>query len=275
MKFSITWLNLVHGLDFLLFGISFVANLIIFVLVPNADLHDFAFLYLAGNSIFSFIIYSQFTGAININSIKFIYYVCLFFLFTLALGPLPNTAIYFFYPYFYLIADHLVSQKFSLNIVRFYRFLSISTVVLFFENNLSFTNDVLVRTIFFALISLACINNSSNIKPLSINSRWKFVLFCYLSYTVPLFVIVHISRNPAELKVWYVLTQLGIAILLKYYDFSSRGAGINQFTFLLCAIFSFAIPFIGMAISFSLQLFFVYFFGLIIILYAGKYVEKI
>lgn len=263
-----------HSVDFFVFLGSFLSNIIILWLVPAFQVKDFASFYLIGNAIFSLLVYYQFTNVVNEKHVGWSLYI-LSALFFLLLGIEQTSIIlYFFYPYFYLIADYLASQKFSRRTVKLYRLATLFTVSPFFLLENKFDFSLTIRIIFFIISAFVFQNVSDKITPLAIRARWKFVFLCYLSYTLPLYLITAFSENPFELKVWYVSTQIGIAIVLKYYEFSGRGNGMNGIALAACAIFSIVLPIVVLLFSFNLTLAVVYWMGVVFLLYAARYVKN-
>ncbi len=274
MRFNTGHPLLQHALDFLIYLLSFCSNIIIIVLAPDDALKDFAKIYLIGNIVFSLLVYYQFTNSVNIKNIKLIFIIsilCLFISFGLNLSKIT---IYFFYPYFYLISDYLVSQKFQKKFIRYFRVLSLITLIPFIFSRLGFDLSLTLRTVFFILAGSIFLYSNSRISKLLVTSRWTFVLFCYLSYSLPLYLIIFFARDANELKFWYISTQAGIAIILKYYDFSSRGDGKNYYIIYIFTFFSFIIPLLVLPFYFNLVLAFIYWLGFLCALYAGKFVRN-
>lgn len=263
-----------HSLDFLIYLLSFLSNIIIIWMVPSAEVKEFASTYILGNALFSLLIYYQFTNIVNERKIWLFFYIFLAFFVALICVAYDTIFLYFFYPYFYLLADHLASQKLSNQRVRLYRVVTLFTIIPFAIPETNFELNLFIRVAFFTIAAFYFHFVNVKISPLVITSRWLFVFFCYLSYTLPLYIISHIADNPSQLKIWYISTQVGIALLLKYYEFSARGAGKSLYTFASCIGFSLLLPLVVLNVSYSISIAAVYWTGCGIVIYASKFVKN-
>jgi hypothetical protein len=268
--------NLVKlSLDFMIFLAGFSSNLIIIWASPSAEIKEFTSVYVISNAVFSFLIYFQFTKSVNISAIWGAFLICtsllLFSYFILNM----KSSLYFFYPYFYLISDYIASQKLQSRAIRIYRLVSLSTLFPFVFEGIDFEGAIGFRLAYFLVSGFGILLYKKQIAPLSVSSRWIFVFLCYLSYTLPLYLVTILAKAPADLKIWYSVTQIGIAFILKYYDFISRG-GIqkNEYLFKVCAYCSILIPLPVLYINFHFVFVINYWIGLAIIIYAGKYIKN-
>ncbi len=249
-----------------------MANVLIVSLLPSSVAKEFTQFYVISNAVFSFFVYYQFATEVKINYIKY--------------GLTINTVVYaasivfykevnyIFYPYFVLIAEYLASQTKSDNWVLGFRIISTITVLPLIDENINFDNFLELRILSYMCVSFYLISSNKEIRKLAIKAKWTFVFWCYLSYTLPLYLVARFSESTNELKIWYVAIQLGIAFQIKIYEFSSRGAGKDAKLIVLGYVVLTLTPFAAAVLNFSVYNLMIYFMAVIFALKAGDYVKN-
>jgi hypothetical protein len=72
------------------------------------------------------------------------------------------------------------------------------------------------------VILIFYIVKTKEVTTLRVRATWKYIFFNYTFYYAPLLLIANMSLTPPALKVWYIFSQGGLVIYLKYLDFAIR-----------------------------------------------------
>ena len=275
-NFKIDYENFMHSIAYTfqlgLYVVSFASNIIIIFLAPSEEVQSYINLYVISSAFFSLFVYIQFTGNPDPLKIKISFLVfSIIYIYMLLKGDL-GVAAYIFLPYFYLISDHIASQKSGVLAAKLFRSLSLLTLIPFFIKDMDFLYAVELRIAYFMIAFIYLVSSKGKISGLQIKAPWRFVVFCYICYTLPLYLITILAKDSISLKIWYSITQIGIAMILKVYEFNSRlGSEYNKSLFKFLVVLAMAIPLVTMTFSFEIVLLQVYLFGLLIVVLIRRY----
>lgn len=212
--------------SFIVFFLSFLANLLIIKMMPDKSIRIYinAYTIVGGcGALFFFLLYSRRDAVLWVKKIGYF----LLLVFVLACFVVDKFWVSVaFYPLFLIYNDYLVTQSDLTKYGVFYRlFLILSAIpFLFFQE--SFELLFQLRIVLLAIVLAFYAVHSRDIAPLHVRSTWKYVFFNYTFYYAPLLLIANITMTPDELRVWYVFSQGGLVVYLKYLDFALRKGSV-------------------------------------------------
>lgn len=261
-------------INFILFFLSFLANIVIIKTMPDGSLRSYINIYTSvggcGALVF-FLMYSREAATLHIRKTGF----GLLAFYGAAHIPLDGFwASASAYPLLLIYSDYIVTQSSLARGKLLYRiFLILSALpFLFFQDQFNILFQA--RVLLLAGISLFYTIFVNHVAPLRVHSTWKYVFFNYTFYYVPLLLIANIPLNPVALKGWYIFSQGGLVVYLKYLDFALRK---NHTTprhlsnlILLASISAPILPTVFFPSTIGLIVYFIGLFGLV---YSKRYTE--
>lgn len=261
-------------INFILFFLSFLANLVIIKMMPDENLRAYINIYtIVGGcgALAFFLIYSHETLALHVRKIGFGIMV----IYVLANIPLDGfLASSIVYPLMLIYNDYIVTQG-GLNKGRnVYRiFLVLSTLPFVLLQN-QFEILFQARVLILICILLYYTLNSGLVTPLQVHSTWKYIFFNYTFYYAPLLLIANLPLTSSGLKAWYIFSQGGLVAYLKYLDFALRknhtvSRHLNSFI-LLAAV---GAPIMPIYLFPSATGLIAYFSGLLGLVYSKRYLK--
>jgi len=209
-------------INFIVFFLSFLANLVIIKMMPDENLRAYINIYtIVGGcgALAFFLIYSQEALASHVRKIG----VGLMAVYALAHIPLngfwASAAVY---PLLLIYNDYIVTQGSLIKGKYLYRLFLIFSVLpfLFLQNQFELLFQA--RVVLLVCILFYYTLQSRDAATLQVHSTWKYIFFNYTFYYAPLLLIANISLPPSALKVWYIFSQGGLVVYLKYLDFAIR-----------------------------------------------------
>lgn len=178
------------------------------------------------------------------------------------------------YPVFLVYNDYIVTQSNITSARNFYRIFLVISVApfLLYEDHFEFLFELRVILLTFIVIYYAI--NTENLTALKIDSTGKYVFVNYISYYIPLLIIANVQMEANELKLWYVFSQAGLVLYLRYLDFSSRNgyfvSSLLEKFVLTSAIFAPILPSIIFPSAVGLIAFYL---GLLGLIYSKRYIK--
>lgn len=209
-------------IDFFIFFLGFLANLAVIVSMPDENIRNYINIYnIVGgcSALVFFLLFSNKKFRLHIKSLGYLLIAAIALSYLWVDGFWGAVVIY---PVVLVFNDYLATQggldKWR-NIYRVFLILSVLPFFIFREQfELIFQIRVLLLYVVL-LIYTCCIQDVSILK---VNSTWKYVLFNYSFYYLPLLIIANLQLSPVALKTWYVFAQGGLVAYLKYLDFALR-----------------------------------------------------
>ena len=261
-------------INFIVFFLSFLANLVIIKMMPDENLRHYINIYtIVGGcgALAFFLMYSREAATPHIRKIGF----GLLVIYAIAHIPLngfwASAAIY---PLFLIYNDYIVTQS-SITRGRYlYRlFLILSALpFLIFHDQIEILFQA--RVILLAAILFFYTVHTSHVTSLQVHSTWKYIFFNYTFYYAPLLLLANIALEPAGLKAWYIFAQGGLVVYLKYLDFALRknhrvSRHLESFILIAAA----GAPILPAFLFPSTAAFIVYFTALLGLVYSKRYIR--
>jgi hypothetical protein len=209
-------------IKFILFLLSFLANLIIIKIIPDEKLLGYINLYtiVGGCSALTFfLIYSSKPSANTVRKIGF--GLILIYVFSVNFwSSFWVSAV--LYPAFLIYIDYIITQSNLSKWLNLYRVAFIFSTIPILLTPERFEIIFEARVALMAAFLLFCAIKTKSLAALDINSKWSYILFNYSFYYGPLLLISNIALTPDGLRVWYIFSQGGLVVYLKYLDFALR-----------------------------------------------------
>lgn len=121
-----------------------------------------------------------------------------------------------------LLGDYAVSQSGTQKTNTIYRIVMISTVLAFFIQGLTFDQAVIFRSSVAFAFFVVSLQPAFKYTPITLRAPWKFTAMAYVFYSGTLILLPRMDAPNGVIKTWYLISQLGLALLLKVADFTSR-----------------------------------------------------
>ena len=121
-----------------------------------------------------------------------------------------------------LLGDYGISQSGARGLNTIYRFVMILTTLLFFVPNLEFNSAILIRSGIAFLFFSTTLGFGLKYSQITLKAPWKFTALAYIFYSGTLILLPRLEATNEVIKNWYLITQLGLALILKVADFTSR-----------------------------------------------------
>lgn len=257
--------------NFALFIISFNANIFILISAPSNLTSTYVKSYTCSSALFSILIFIIFTAKIDSKKIKLICTLVPIVFFINLLVIKEELLLFILYPAIILEADYLVTQSISLKLVNIFRLVLILTAIPFLLTDLNFINLIEIRSLILLGFVSFVVSSKKIVMPLKIIYPYKFMALSYIFYTGVLLLFPYISSDSSELKVWYLTTQVGLAVILKIADFSMRESyNSNKALYNMVYAISFTIPILSMLKYPNFIFLSLYFIGYLGLMYATK-----
>ena len=208
-------------MNFLLFSLQSLANILTVIYIPDNIAIEFFQGYSAGNIVFSLIGTLLFTSIERNTFYKALVYFPLSILIGGAFFNSEIKWLAFFYPCAIVFTDLATSQMtdgITQKIIRI--ILILSGLPLLISNR--FVDLIHARYYLLVAILFCLIIFGNKAKNLNIKTGILYLFCIYSSYSLVLFLMVRIPMEPIELKYWYLLLQISLVIMLKIIDFRSR-----------------------------------------------------
>lgn len=261
-------------INFIVFFLSFVANLVIVKMMPNENLRAYINIYnIVGGcgALAFFVIYSREAFTQHIRKIGVGLMVVQVLAHITLDGFWASVAVY---PLLLIYNDYIVTQS---NLVKgryLYRLFLIFSLLpfLFLQNQFEILFQA--RVILLSGVLFYYTLSTKEVAALQVQSPWKYIFFNYTFYYAPLILIANISLTASALKVWYIFSQGGLVLYLKYLDFALRknhtvSRHLNSFT-LLAAV---GAPILPVCLFPSVTGLVTYAVGLLGLVYSKRYIK--
>ena len=178
------------------------------------------------------------------------------------------------YPLLLIFNDYIVSQSNISSGSRSYRYFLIISALpfLIFQNQFELLFQI--RVIGLAAILFYYTINTSYVESLEVKSTWKYIIFNYSFYYIPLLLIANIPYSPSAMKAWYIFVQGGLVVYLKFLDYALRknhavSPNLNNLI-LLASVGAPILPTVLFPSGLGLV---IYFTGLLGLIYSKRYIS--
>ncbi|MFV8366705.1 hypothetical protein [Flavobacterium sp. XS1P27] len=240
---------------FILFVLSFALNPLIIGYLPIEYTKEFLSCFAIANLIFS-LLFTLCFGWLKTAKTANYWIPSIAFILLLSVLFFGNRALWFYYTFILLAADYSVTQTSSLKISLYYRIYLISSVLLLVCFKNFFYEFIIIRSVVCTMFVFVVILSKKEFCPLSLKSPWKMILITFTFYSGTLALLPNIfdNQNLLNLKVWYVGAQVGLGLILKELDFSTRANTTNNKIFIdLIKVGSILLPIFILIFSYYLN----------------------
>lgn len=261
-------------INFIVFFLSFLANLVIIKMMPDGNLRPYINIYtIVGGcgALAFFLMYSRQAATPHIRKIGF----GLLAIYAIAHIPLNGFwASASIYPLFLTYNDYMVTQSSIARGRYLYRLFLILSALPFLFIQDQFEILFQARVISLATILLFYTVQTSHLTALQVYSTWKYIFFNYTFYYAPLLLIANIALPPAALKAWYIFAQGGLVVYLKYLDFALRkNHTVSRHMNSLILLSAVGAPILPVCLFPSATGLIAYFTGLLGLVYSKRYIK--
>lgn len=259
-------------INLILFFLSFTANLVIIKTIPIEIFKSYINLYTIVGCLGSLAFFILYTKYLSIDKVKKTGYLLIFlYCFLYNVYDLFWASI-IIYPLLLLFNDYIFTQcnlKKTNLIYRTFLIISALPFILYSEN---FRYLFESRVLIMAIILLAINYRITEASELNVKSTWQFIFFNYTFYYAPLLIIGFIMPSTNGMKYWYVFTQTGLVIYLKYLDYCTRKNRVAyrsvENLILVCACGSPVLPYYFFPNNIAI---FTFYAGLLGLIYSKKF----
>ena len=207
-------------LDYLLYGLAFLSNVLVVFSAPLIYSNSFLFIYSSTSLIFGIFVVLIF-GTIRFSTISI----------WILLSMIPVIALYFFlqkngflwfaYTITLLISDYIASQKGGVGAAKLNRLLNILSAIPFYFYPNDFLVLIILRLSIFFLMSFVIVFNRREFSILNLKAPFFYVISTHVAYFFPLMIVSRFFEGQ-QMKFWYLGFQAGLGAILKVMDFAIR-----------------------------------------------------
>ncbi len=261
-------------INFLIFSLSFLANLLVITFIPNDYTKEYINIYTLVGGVAALTFFLIYASTTSIKLLKLLGYSLLFILVILNLFLSSFWAAAAVYPALLVYTDYISSQSDLVKYNRAYRIFLIASALplAVFQNH--FLLLFSIRTSLIGIILALYLLNTKAVTKLEVRSTWKYIFFNYSFYYVPLLLIANLPIQESHIKLWYIFSQGGFIVYLKYLDFCLR-RDRTSFKALHKIILAASIiaPAVPSALHPSATGIAIYFIGLSGLIYSKRYIK--
>lgn len=261
-------------IKFIFFFLSFVANVVILKMMPDANLRAYINIYNmvgACGALLFFLIYAKESFALHVQKIG-VFLLIAYVLLNILIDEFWASAI--LYPLFLIYNDYIVTQGNVAKRQSLYRLFLIFSALPFFFFESHFEELFQARVMLIAGILLFYVVATKSVVALQIQSTAQYVFFNYTFYYVPLLLIANMPFAPTALKLWYIFTQGGLVVYLKYLDFAARqNHTVPRYLNHLILLAAVTAPLLPAFFFFSASALVVYYVGLSGLVYSKRFIK--
>ena len=261
-------------IKFIFFFLSFVANVVILKMMPDANLRAYINIYNmvgACGALLFFLIYAKESFALHVQKIG-VFLLIAYVLLNILIDEFWASAI--LYPLFLIYNDYIVTQGNVEKRQSLYRLFLIFSALPFFFFESHFEELFQARVMLLAGILLFYVVATKSVVALKIQSTAQYVFFNYTFYYVPLLLIANMPFAPTALKLWYIFAQGGLVVYLKYLDFAARqNHTVPRYLNHLILLAAVTAPLLPAFFFFSASALVVYYVGLSGLVYSKRFIK--
>lgn len=259
-------------MNFFLFLLSYILNPVIIHSIPQNIVSQFLTTYMWANVFFSL----AFTIFFSTKIIKYAYvFIIVSFIFLVALVFLEGNYVWAILPFSILLGDYLCTQAAEGRISYFFRLVLIFTALPFVYPDGNFSLLIVIRIVAILTFGFWLMFKNRKPKRLNISFPVKWIATTYVFYSGTLLLLPYLLTDDTELKYWFIITQVGLGIVLKKLDFEVRSVSENiRKVGLLIYIGACALPLLLSIYYFSAIAVIMYYLSFAALAYLGRQNSK-
>ncbi len=209
-------------MHFVLFIISYALNPFIILMVPDQNAELFLSVYAVGSIIFSLYFTFLFSQKRLLKFSKSLILLVVFIVILAAILTGDVMWIWIAYPFSLLAGDYVCTQSGSPKYTLIFRGVLIFSALPFLVFTDVFSELISLRVFLCIVFMLYVLNKVNDFILLSIDSTVKWISVTYIFYSGSLLLVPILGGEGGHIKIWFVVMQVGLGLILKRLDFSIR-----------------------------------------------------
>jgi hypothetical protein len=191
-------------------------------MVPDQDAELFLSVYAVGSIVFSL----YFTFIFSQKKLL-VFSKSLILLVVLAIGLIVTLTgdvmwVWLAYPFSLLVGDYVCTQSGSSKYTLIFRGVLIFSALPFLVVTDIFSELISLRIFLCMAFTFYILSKVNSFTLLSIDSTVKWVSITYIFYSGSLLLVPILGEGGEHIKIWFVVMQVGLGLILKKLDFSIR-----------------------------------------------------
>lgn len=254
-------------MNFFLFLVSYILNPVIIHSIPQDIVSQFLTTYMWANVIFSL----AFTIFFSTKLIKYAYsFIVISFIVLLVLIFFEGNYVWAILPFSILLGDYLCTQAAEGKISYTFRLVLIFTALPFIFPESDFLLFIVLRVGAILVFGFYLMLINKKPKRLEIAFPIKWIATTYLFYSGTLLLLPYLILDSYELKYWFIVTQVGLGLVLKKLDFEVRSVNENiRKIGVVIYVAAFSLPLVISVYYFNVSAIFIYYLSFLALAYLG------